>query len=317
MKGLSGWAAFSSSNRDSACSGERRKSAQAWWAAAVPVGSASSATTAPISASSVARSAGGASRAPPRFGAIDQPASARCRLGGRRRHREQATLPLEDSAILDPERQRRRCQRQQDRPETDARGTRRVGPQPPPCARERRRRGRRQRRFAPQSREVVRQQRSVREPSRRIDGEAAIEQDLEARWHRRIEPPRPRRTPAARLERRLRRAGVAEWQRPGHDPVQQHSQGEQVGARVVAVPAQLLGRHEGERAAQRTWSVAARTGAAARRGLVAACDPEIDQHRFAVVPNHDVGGLQVAMDDAARMGVGDGPRHRLDHLDAA
>ena len=120
---------------------------------------------------------------------------------------------------------------------------------------------------------------------------------IELRRHGR---PGQRRQHRLDVERLLHDGGHAALERPfaGEHLVEDDTRGPDVGPVVGRIAPELLGRHIGGRAEH---------GADMRhRGILDPRDPEIGDLHHAVLGQHDVRGLDVAMHHAARMGVGEG-----------
>ncbi len=86
-----------------------------------------------------------------------------------------------------------------------------------------------------------------------------------------------------------------------HEFVEQDAEGEEVGPPIHRLALQLFGRHVGGRADGEP-----RIGQALRRlvGIHQPCDAEVEDARLSRVIDHDVLGLQVAMDDPLIVGCG-------------
>ena len=79
---------------------------------------------------------------------------------------------------------------------------------------------------------------------------------------------------------------------PGEHLVEDDAEAVEIGARVERLALRLLGTHVVRRAAQHAGARAAVAGQQAAR------QAEVDEHHAAVVAQHDVRRLQIAMDDA-------------------
>src|SRR5262249_30739605 len=131
------------------------------------------------------------------------------------------------------------------------------------------------------------------EAALRLRAQAALDQARERA--RRLRRERAERRPQARLDaldEALALAGLGRERRlPRQHLVEHHAQREQVAARVDPRAAQLLGRHV-ERRAERLARLRERGAARVER------DAEIRDLRLAGAAEQDVGGLEVAVDDA-------------------
>ena len=118
-----------------------------------------------------------------------------------------------------------------------------------------------------------------------------------------------------RLPRRRERAGAARLERqlPQKRPVERHAEAELIGARV-RLAVELLGRHEGRRAhdrsvfgqrrRQRMARGRRRRGQVGRRGLAATLEgdqPEVGHLHPTIPADEQVGRLDVAMNEADRV----------------
>jgi hypothetical protein len=92
-----------------------------------------------------------------------------------------------------------------------------------------------------------------------------------------------------------------EWSLPAEHLVEQDPDGEDVGLGRDRETEHLLGRHVSGRSGDRA-------GKSIGRGLHVECDAEVDDPRAPGGVDDDVSWLEVAMDDAARVGGGRGAR---------
>ena len=102
-----------------------------------------------------------------------------------------------------------------------------------------------------------------------------------------------------------------EGARSADELVEHDAEREDVAARVHGLAEDLLGGHV------RRGSVRRRVVGSIERGRErllgqgrTPCDPEVEDFHVAAGAGHDVGGLDVAVDDAARVRVRETPRHR-------
>ena len=107
---------------------------------------------------------------------------------------------------------------------------------------------------------------------------------------------------------------VATLERPraAHELVEHDAEREDVAARVDVLAEDLLGRHVRGRAERRDvlepHRARAPTGSSPDDGALR--DAEVEDLHLAPAADEDVRGLDVAMDDAALVGVGEAARHR-------
>ena len=109
--------------------------------------------------------------------------------------------------------------------------------------------------------------------------------------------------PEPRLERLLR-TRQAEGALAGRQMIKQHAQRKDVGARVGAVLAHLLGRNIGRRSHRQPEFGLQQIG-----HFTMARETKVDKTRLARVANHDVGGLDVVVDDLLLVQLDQGGRH--------
>ena len=137
----------------------------------------------------------------------------------------------------------------------------------------------------------------------RILRDHAVHELLEPGRHRRVQP--RQRHGVFQQDRGEHRRHRRRHPRPapGEHLVERDAEREDIRRRPRGSATGLLGRHVGHRADQRERiRLRARVRFGGGPGLVDASQPEVQHLRIAVAANHHVLGLDVAMDDAGRVG---------------
>ncbi len=138
-----------------------------------------------------------------------------------------------------------------------------------------------------------------------ILGEAPIDRPLERRRHERVQRGRRRRLLLEDRGHRLRSAAAIERTLAREQLVDHRAEREEIRPIVHRASGRLLGRHVGERAEDRAGGRHRfSANGAAPRDLAAGLElrePEVHDLGRPVGADHDVAGLEVAVDDAARV----------------